>query len=173
MYHFFSISLYFILYISLYSVFLYILFTFRKSVLRNFVKFTGKHLFQSLFFNKVAGQCLFHLIRSSTKIIEFDHAKFPARISSEDGVWREFLEVNNSNVFKKNECLKHKFSYSFVTQNVILTCLLDNVFTFKDLFSSHFTEPSFFEGTKTEMRLQRSFVLFLLSHFILSILRFE
>ena len=86
MYHFFSISLYFILYISLYSVFLYILFTFRKSVLRNFVKFTGKHLFQSLFFNKVAGQSLFHLIRSSTKIIEFDHAKFPARISSEDGV---------------------------------------------------------------------------------------
>ena len=27
----------------------------RKSVLRNFAKFTGKHLFQSLFFNKVAG----------------------------------------------------------------------------------------------------------------------
>ena len=27
----------------------------RKSVLRNFAKFTGKHLCQSLFFNKVAG----------------------------------------------------------------------------------------------------------------------
>ena len=27
----------------------------RKSVLRNFVKFTGKHLCQSLFYNKVAG----------------------------------------------------------------------------------------------------------------------
>ena len=27
----------------------------RKGVLRNFVKFTGKHLCQSLFFNKVAG----------------------------------------------------------------------------------------------------------------------
>ena len=26
-----------------------------KGVLRNFVKFTGKHLCQSLFFNKVAG----------------------------------------------------------------------------------------------------------------------
>ena len=26
----------------------------QKSILRNFVKFTGKHLFQSLFFNKVA-----------------------------------------------------------------------------------------------------------------------
>ena len=30
----------------------------RKCVLRNFTKFTGKHMYQSLFFNKVAG--LFH-----------------------------------------------------------------------------------------------------------------
>ena len=29
-----------------------------KGILRNFAKFTGKHLFQSLFFNKVAGGCL-------------------------------------------------------------------------------------------------------------------
>ena len=29
---------------------------------------------------------LFHLIRFSTKIIEFAHIKFPASISSEDGV---------------------------------------------------------------------------------------
>ena len=28
----------------------------REGVLRNFAKFTEKHLFQSLFFNKVAGQ---------------------------------------------------------------------------------------------------------------------
>ena len=28
----------------------------KKGVLRNFTKFTGKHLRQSLFFNKVAGQ---------------------------------------------------------------------------------------------------------------------
>ena len=28
----------------------------KKKVLRNFAKFTGKHLFQSLFFNKFAGQ---------------------------------------------------------------------------------------------------------------------
>ena len=28
---------------------------FKKGVLRNFTKFTGKHLCQSLFFNKVAG----------------------------------------------------------------------------------------------------------------------
>ena len=28
---------------------------YKKGVLRNFAKFTGKHLYQSLFFNKVAG----------------------------------------------------------------------------------------------------------------------
>ena len=33
-----------------------------KGVLRNFAKFTGKHLSQSLFFNKVAGQGLEVLI---------------------------------------------------------------------------------------------------------------
>ena len=27
----------------------------KKDVIRNFAKFTGKHLYQSLFFNKVAG----------------------------------------------------------------------------------------------------------------------
>ena len=31
----------------------------KKDVLRNFIKFTGKHLCYSLFFNKVAGQSLF------------------------------------------------------------------------------------------------------------------
>ena len=31
----------------------------KKGVLRNFAKFTGKHLCQRLFFNKVAGQRLF------------------------------------------------------------------------------------------------------------------
>ena len=30
----------------------------KKGVLRNFAKLTGKHLCQSLFFNKVAGLCL-------------------------------------------------------------------------------------------------------------------
>ena len=31
----------------------------KEGVLRNYAKFTGKHLCQSLFFNKVAGQSLF------------------------------------------------------------------------------------------------------------------
>ena len=31
----------------------------KKGVLRNFAKSTGKHQYQSLFFNKVAGACSF------------------------------------------------------------------------------------------------------------------
>ena len=34
----------------------------RKGVLKNFAKFTGKHLCQSLFFNKVAGLRLWWLL---------------------------------------------------------------------------------------------------------------
>ena len=38
-----------------------------KSVLRNFKKFTGKHLYQSLFFNKVAGLRLIFAILKISK----------------------------------------------------------------------------------------------------------
>ena len=41
---------------------------------------------------------------SSTKIIEFDNVKFPKRISSKDGVWTEFPEIDrNYTFYKKNK----------------------------------------------------------------------
>ena len=43
----------------------------------------------------------FHFIKSSTKIIEFDHVKFPVSISFEDGVLREFLEIDSNSMFSK------------------------------------------------------------------------
>ena len=46
----------------------------KKSVLRNFTKFTGKHLCQSLFFNKVAG------LRSATLL--------------KKGLWHKCFPVN-------------------------------------------------------------------------------
>ena len=45
---------------------------------------------------------LFLLIRSSTKIIELDHAKIPVSITSEDGVAREFLETDSNSMFSKS-----------------------------------------------------------------------
>ena len=44
---------------------------------------------------------LFHLIRSSTKIAEFDNVNFPKSISSKDGVWREFLKIDSNSTLKK------------------------------------------------------------------------
>ena len=50
----------------------------KKSVLRNFTKFTGKHLCQSLFFNKVAGLCksTFFTENLSTTASEKSRLKF-------------------------------------------------------------------------------------------------
>ena len=36
---------------------------YKKGVIKNFAKFTGKYLYQSLFFNKVAGPCPATLLR--------------------------------------------------------------------------------------------------------------
>ena len=44
--------------------------------------------------------------RSSTKLIQFDHAKFSVSISSEDDISREFFEINSKYVFKKKSPLK-------------------------------------------------------------------
>ena len=66
----------------------------RKGVLRNFVKFTGKHLCQSLFFNKVVG------VRASTLskkglwhgCFPADFAKFLGTLFLQNFCGRELLE---------------------------------------------------------------------------------
>ena len=60
---------------------------------------------------------LFHLIRSSNEIVEFDNVKFPKIISTKDGAGREFLEIDSNSVFKKNEYLKNvNFLIPFISQ---------------------------------------------------------
>ena len=95
----------------------------RKSVIRNFSKFTWKHLWQSLFFNKVAGwgdclwsfsclllkiSCLFHFNRKmkwkkGNTLMEFKYLLFcsssiclTSKISKE--VWQ--MVIWSENVFK-------------------------------------------------------------------------
>ena len=34
-------------------------------------------------------------------VVEFGNAKFPKSIPSKDGVWREFLEIDNNSTFSK------------------------------------------------------------------------
>ena len=50
----------------------------KKGVLRNFAKFTGKHLCQSLYFNKVAGLGLAQVF--SCEFCEFSRNNFSYRI---------------------------------------------------------------------------------------------
>ena len=50
---------------------------------------------------------LFHLIRSSTKIIEFGNVKFPQNVSSEGGVCRELLEIDSNKASSKTDYFKN------------------------------------------------------------------
>ena len=54
---------------------------------------------------------LFHLIRFSTKVIEFVHINFSASISSEDGVWEEFIEIDSNSMFSKKWVLQKLKSF--------------------------------------------------------------
>ena len=58
---------------------------------------------------KNISKTLFLLISSSTKIIEFDNVKFPKNISSKDGVWREFLEIDSNGTSSKTWILKWSY----------------------------------------------------------------
>ena len=63
--------------------------------------------FTSIVINQKHFKPLFHLIRSSIKILEFDHVKFPKNISSKDGVSRTFLEIDRNGTSSKNEYFKN------------------------------------------------------------------
>ena len=56
----------------------------KKGVLRNFTKFTGKHLYQSLFFSKVAGDFNCNFIKKETL----------AQV-----LYREFCEISKNTFF--------------------------------------------------------------------------
>ena len=71
----------------------------KKGVLRNFAKFTGKHLCQRLFFNKVAGQvCNFIKKESLAQVFSCEFCKisknvFFYRTPPDDCSWTEVLNT--------------------------------------------------------------------------------
>ena len=80
--------------------------------------------------SKKISKLLFHLIMTFTEIFEFGKVKLSKSISSKDGVWREFLEIDSNTVrFQKMSTSKREFFYHFF-QSVIITWLLQNKFTF-------------------------------------------
>ena len=67
--------------------------------------------------SKIFQKPLFHLIRSSAKIIEFDNVNFPKNILFKDGPSREFFEIDITGVSSKKLVLqKHEFSFIFFGQ---------------------------------------------------------
>ena len=90
----------------------------KKGVLRNFVKFTGKHLCQSLFFDKVAGLRLWHrwFPVNLTKFLRTPffteylrwlllHIKQKIGVSSAT-VIKQFVQVSSAHIlnYKQKEC---------------------------------------------------------------------
>ena len=92
----------------------------RKDVYQNFAKFTGKHLRQSLFFNKAAG------------ISNFIKNEALAQVFS-----CEFYEISNNNFFTKH------FRWLLLS-GILLNNLMENYVLC--LLISTFTKNSFFES---------------------------
>ena len=66
----------------------------KKGVLRNFTKFTGKHLCQSLFFNKVAGQaCNFIKKETLAQVFPCEFCEISKNIFFIEHLWWLFLSV--------------------------------------------------------------------------------
>ena len=67
----------------------------KMGALRNFAKVTGKHLWQSLFFNKVAGVRSANLLKMSLwhRYFPVDFAKFLRTLSLTDHLWWPLLQI--------------------------------------------------------------------------------
>ena len=98
----------------------------KKGVLRNFTKFTGKHLCQSLFFNKVDGaalSCSYCSINcDSENLIVFLESKIIEKSVSEKKI--SFLIGDfNMNCLKNNKNAKTKHFYGNIYQKSPITII--------------------------------------------------
>ena len=72
----------------------------RKGVLRNFAKLTGKHLCQSLYFNKVAGlDYNFIKIETLAQVFSCEFCKIPKNTFFTEHVWATASHERYSNIF--------------------------------------------------------------------------
>ena len=96
---------------------------FKKGVLRNFAKFTGKHLYQSLFFNKLEGiksasSLKKRLWRSGFPVDFANILRTPflqnssARLLPANAVYESFFDLSALNS-EKTKSAKHFFSATY------------------------------------------------------------
>ena len=91
----------------------------KKSVLKNFAKFTGKHLYQGLFFNKVVRWRVQLYLKSDSDTVFFpvNYAKFP----------RTPFLLNTSELLDlKNSFLALSFWFWFIFQELIKFKIMHN-----------------------------------------------
>ena len=102
----------------------------KKGDLRNFAKFTGKHLRQSLFFNKVAGPCNFIKKKTVTQVFFREFYKISKTTFFTEHLWTTASEIQHKiisvgdhwlfyshPVFHDIWRLRHKSSRKEVYQN--------------------------------------------------------
>ena len=126
----------------------------KKGVLANFAKFTGKHLCQSLFFNKVAGLSLQTLLKKRLwySCFPVNFAKFLRTLFLTEHL--QWLLLNHLIMFTKGFCqsyfvaksmnvIKNHFFSGFVTDGV--TSILRKKYCVKHLV---FAECAKFRGSR-------------------------
>ena len=84
---------------------------YKKGVLRNFLKFTGKHLCQSLFFTKVAGQSPATLLKERLwhRCFPVDFVKFLRTPFYIEHLW---WLLNNDDIHRSLKCCIQNFKTS-------------------------------------------------------------
>ena len=86
-------------------------FSVKKGVLRNFVKFTGKHLCQSLFFNKVAAPATLLKKETLTQVFSSEFYEISKNTCSTEHLWTTAsdISVELPKNYQYNHSLKIKF----------------------------------------------------------------
>ena len=103
----------------------------KKGVLRNLAKFTGKHLCQRFFFNKVAGIRPATLLKKSLwhRCFPVNFAKFLRTLVLQNTFGRLLLSatspksypINNSNFFQNILALEYSYNYYLLHSRVHIT----------------------------------------------------
>ena len=96
----------------------------RKGALRNFGKFTGKHLCQSLFFNKVAGLRSATLLKKRLwhRCFPVNFPKFLRRTFLQNTSGRLLLSINSYSCFSRRQI------YLISLSILVLNFLFDMIF---------------------------------------------
>ena len=85
----------------------------KKGVLRNFAKFAGKHLCQSLFFNKVAGLRLWH------RCFPVNFAKFLRTPFLQNTLWRLLFRFEQALMIVKSLSRKNTHTHTHESHKIV------------------------------------------------------